>query len=139
MYENMKLAEQKKRESFLCSPFIYVALSFFLLALAYYARISLRHVCYVERRQSKVKLIMAGLVIFQSHLFLLYITSANVLCNLEFFCICPRRRHSTPFKAGKDDGVPKTSQSFLTTPKLQLSCCNPLSYNRQLLPLNPDK
>jgi len=67
-----------------------VALSFFLLALAHYARISLCPVCVVERGQGKVKPIMAGLVIFQSHFYLPYFKSANALSVLELFWILPK-------------------------------------------------
>jgi hypothetical protein len=83
---------KKKWESFISSPFSYVALSFLFLALACYALISLCHVRGTENGHCKVKLIMAVLVIFQSHLFSNLIrASAEVVTILESFWASPAR------------------------------------------------
>jgi hypothetical protein len=63
---------------------------FLFLALACYACVSFCLVCVVESRRCKVKLIMAGLVIRQSHHFFVSLhQSAGTVASLESFSARP--------------------------------------------------
>jgi hypothetical protein len=82
---------------------------------------------------------MAVLAIFQSHSFLLLITSAHLLFVLEFFLTGTGLRKTPPFKAGKDASDSTTSPFILNSPRLRDRLIYQFSSTRQVLTLSPDK